>query len=203
MSIGHDLTVHRTTAELSAALEWIRRSPGDDGHLELIVRRPLRHGRPAYGEREMLQEGMLTIAEGLVGDSWSRRRSRSTGRPPDPDKQITLINARLASTVAGDDSRRPLAGDQLFVDLDLSIDNLPPGSRVSIGEAQLEMTDPPHTGCAYFVERFGMEAMRFVNSPVGRQLRLRGAHARVVVPGRIAVGDRVAKVLQRAPAGVG
>jgi MOSC domain-containing protein YiiM len=195
--------VHRTAAELSAALEWIRQSPADGGYLELIVRRPLREARPAYGERQVIQEGMLSPDEGLEGDSWRRRRSRSTGLPPDPDKQITLINARLASTVAGDDDRRQLPGDQLVVDVDLSVANLPAGSRITVGDAELEMTAPPHTGCALFVERFGVEAMRFVNSPLGRQLRLRGAHARVVVPGRVAVGDRITKVIQQVPAAVG
>ena len=194
--------MHRTAAELAAALDWIRQSPGDEGCLELIVRRPLRDGRPVYAQREVVPDGMLTSGEGLVGDSWCRRPSRSTGRPPDPDKQVTLINARLASTVAGDD-RRHLAGDQLVVDIDLSVANLPAGSRIAVGEAELEMTTPPHTGCALFVARFGQEAMRFVNSPLGRSLRLRGAHARVVTPGRIAVGDRVSKVPQPAAAPVG
>ena len=179
-----------TTEQLEAALDWIRRAPKDRGHLALIVR------RPAVDVRESPQQGQLSLTEGLVGDSWQHRSSKSTpdGRP-DPERQLTLINDRLASLVARDPERRQLAGDQLYVDFDLSIENTPPGTRLSIGSAVVEVTEPPHLGCSKFVARFGKEAMQFVNSATGRALRLRGANAKVVAAGTIRLGDVVAKEL--------
>lgn len=180
---------HRSIEELAAGLDGIRHSPSDGGTLQLIVR------RPGVGERETLHEGLLDEARGLVGDDWSRRRGRTPDGTPDPAAQLTLINARLAGLVAGEDrSRWALAGDQLFVDLDLSTTNLPAGSRLAVGEAELEVTSKPHTGCAKFAQRFGNDALKFVNEPVGRELRLRGLYARVVRPGTIRVGELVRKL---------
>jgi hypothetical protein len=180
---------HRTTAELEAALVEVRQAPADDGTVDLIV------GRPATGEREVLDEGVLDLAEGLVGDNWRERGSRHTpDGAAEPDRQLNVINARLSRLVAVDPERRALAGDQLHLDLDLSIANLPPGTRLALGSAVIEVTEPPHLGCAKFVERFGREAMRFVNSPLGRELRLRGMNAKVVVAGTVRPGDTVAKV---------
>jgi len=183
-----DLT-HLEMTELEAGLEEIRRSPGDGGVLELIVRRP----RP--DEREVLEEAELDLSEGLVGDSWKERRSsRTPDGSPHPDMQLNVMNARAIALFARDRGRWALAGDQLYVDLDLSDENLPPGTRLSIGSAVIEVTPQPHTGCKKFVLRFGPDVMKFVNSPVGRQLRLRGLNARVVRPGRVRVGDAVRKV---------
>ncbi|HEX6166751.1 MAG TPA: hypothetical protein VFZ30_08190 [Acidimicrobiales bacterium] len=180
---------HRATAELEAALVEVRQAPADDGTVDLIV------GRPATGEREVLDEGVLDLAEGLVGDNWRERGSRHTpDGAAEPDRQLNVINARLSRLVAVDPERRALAGDQLHLDLDLSIANLPPGTRLALGSAVIEVTEPPHLGCAKFVERFGREAMRFVNSPLGRELRLRGMNAKVVVAGTVRPGDTVAKV---------
>jgi hypothetical protein len=180
---------HRTTAELEAALVEVRQAPADDGTVDLIV------GRPATGEREVLDEGVLDLAEGLVGDNWRERGSRHTpDGAAEPDRQLNVINARLSRLVAVDPERRALAGDQLHLDLDLSIANLPPGTRLALGSAVIEVTEPPHLGCAKFVERFGREAMRFVNSPLGRELRLRGMNAKVVVAGTVRPGDTVTKV---------
>jgi hypothetical protein len=173
---------HLTTAELEAGLDEIRRAPKDGGLLELIARRPL------TGERELLDEGRLDLAEGLVGDRWS---SRSDGRSPNPGTQLTLMSSRAAALVARARERWALAGDQLYVDLDVSEENLPPGTRLQIGSAVVEITPLPHTGCKKFVERFGMDAMLFVNSPLGRSLRLRGVNTKVVEPGTIRVGDRI------------
>ena len=98
--------------------------------------------------------------------------------------QLNIINARVARLVAGDDpADRALAGDQLHVDLDLSPENLPAGTRLAIGGAVIEVTDQPHTGCAKFAARFGAEALRFVNIGGGKQLRLRGINAKVVAAG--------------------
>jgi hypothetical protein len=181
---------HLSTAELEAGLEHVRSSPRDEGRVELIVR------RPAVDEREVLAEGVLDATEGLVGDTWSVRGSSST---PDglahPLAQLNMMNARAASLVAaGDADRRPLAGDQLYVDLDLSYENVPPGTRLAIGSAVIEVTEKPHRGCAKFAARFGKDALRFVNSPVGRELNLRGVNARVVRPGIVRPGDVVRKL---------
>jgi len=183
------LAPHLTLAELEAALDHLRAAPADLGTLELIVR------RPELGAREVLDEGVLDPEHGLVGDGWSRRPDRlSPDGGPDPLRQLTLMGFRVAALVAADPGRIPLAGDQLYVDLDLSEANLPPGTRLAMGEAVLEMTALPHTGCAKFVSRFGVDAQRFVNSPTGRALRLRGANARVVVPGAVHPGDAVRKL---------
>jgi MOSC domain-containing protein YiiM len=179
---------HRTTAELEAGLVQVRRSPADGGRLELVVR------RPAVGQREELDEGQLDLHEGLVGDTWSVRPSRRTDDGgPHAEMQLNVMNSRMAALVAGDPARRGLAGDQLYVDLDISEENLPAGMRLVIGSAVIEVTTRPHLGCDKFVARFGMEAMRLVNSPAGRALRLRGLNARVVQPGTIRPGDTVRK----------
>lgn len=179
---------HPTTAALEAGLEQVRRSPADGGRVELIVR------RPAEDAREVLEEGRLTLTHGLVGDTWrARAGGLPAGRSPDPNLQVTVMNARLAALVAGRADRRQLAGDQLYVDLDLSGANLPPGSRLAVGSAVIEVSGKPHRGCKKFSERFGLDALRFVNSEIGRELRLRGLNARVVVAGTVRVGDAVRK----------
>ncbi len=180
---------HRTAEELHAALDDIRRSPAAAGTVELIVR------RPAEDDREVLAEAMLDLDQGLVGDAW---RARGSSRNPDGsanlDAQLTLMNVRAARAIAGSDERRALAGDQLFVDLDLSIDNLPAGSRLAVGDAVIEVTAEPHTGCAKFSARFGSEALKFVNKSPGRELRLRGVNTRVVTSGAVRPGDAISKL---------
>ena len=176
------------SARLEAGLEHIRRSPSEMGTLELIVR------RPDIGEREVLEQGELDLTVGLVGDSWIKRGSRRTeDGSSHPDMQLNVINSRLVGLIAEDRDRRALAGDQLYVDFDLSEHNLPPGTQLSIGSATIEVTDQPHTGCAKFSQRFGLEALRLVNSPAGRELRLRGLNAKVITPGKIRRGDTVSK----------
>jgi MOSC domain-containing protein YiiM len=178
-----------TSETLEAGLADVRRSPRETGTLELIVR------RPAEGERETLETGELSLESGLVGDTWNIRGSRrSADGGPHPDRQLNLMNARAAALVAGTPERRALAGDQLYVDLDLTEANLPAGTRLALGTAVIEVTDQPHTGCAQFRQRFGPDASRFVNSDAGRELRLRGINARVVVAGTITRGDTVTKV---------
>jgi hypothetical protein len=160
---------HLTMDALAAGLERIRQSPKDEGPLELIVRR-LR-----AGEREVLVEGELDPVAGLVGDTWrTRGSSRTPDGSPHPDMQLNIMNSRVIALVARNKDRWQLAGDQLFVDMDLSTDNVPPGTRLALGSAIIEITAQPHTGCNRFVARFGPDAGRFVNSPVGRQLQLRG-----------------------------
>ena len=180
---------HLTKAELEAGLDEIRRAPKDEGVLQLIVR------RPQIEEREILQEAELHLVDGLLGDSWIRRgSSRTADGSPHPDMQINVMGARAAALVAQAKERWHLAGDQLYLDMDLSSANLPPGTQLAIGSAVIQVTPPPHTGCHKFVARFGIEAMRFVNSAVGRELNLRGINARVVQPGLIRVGDVARKL---------
>lgn len=175
---------HLTLRELEDGLDEIRQSPRDAGVLELIVR------RPAVGAREVLPVADLDVHAGLVGDTWGQRASsRTSDGSPHPDMQLNLINARAIALIAGTRERWPLAGDQLYLDLDLASENLPAGTRLALGTAVIEVTPQPHTGCRKFVQRFGAEAMKFVNSPVGRRYNLRGINAKVVQPGTIAVGD--------------
>ncbi|WP_419924571.1 MOSC domain-containing protein [Candidatus Poriferisocius sp.] len=179
---------HRTPEELEAALDHIRQAPVHHGTLELIVR------RPAVNEREVLESGLLTLEEGLEGDSWNQRGSSKTSDGgPLVDAQINIMNARAAAAVAGPIERWALAGDQIYIDLDISLENLPAGTRLAIGEAVIEVTAEPHTGCGKFSARFGLDALRFVNSPTGRALNLRGINARVVRPGPIRQGDSVTR----------
>ena len=174
---------------LEESLDHIRAAPADGGTLELITR------RPAVDEREVVTEARLDTSTGLEGDTWSARgSSRTADGGPNPDSQLTLMNARAATAIAGERERWPLAGDQLYVDLDLSITNLPPGSRVQIGSAVIEFSETPHTGCAKFQARYGNDSLRFVNSQVGRELRMRGANCRVVVSGVVRVGDTIRKL---------
>ena len=180
---------HLTFEELEAGLDAIRRSPADEGRLELIVR------RPRIDARETLEEAALDLVEGLVGDTWrTRGSSRTADGSSHPDMQLNIMNARAIALVAQDKARWQLAGDQLFIDMDLSAENLPAGARLALGSAVIEVTDQPHNGCKKFVARFGLDAMKFVNSEVGKQLHLRGINARVVQAGTIRVGD-IAKKL--------
>jgi len=184
------LVTRLTSAQLEDGLDVIRQSPRDQGELQLIVR------RPRVGEREIVEEGQLDLVDGLVGDSWKYRASSRSAdkKSPHPDLQLTVMNTRAVALIAQDAARWALAGDQLFVDLDLSGEHLPAGTRLGIGMAVIEVTALPHTGCGKFVERFGLDAMRFVNSPVGRALNLRGINARVVQAGTIRRGDIVRKL---------
>lgn len=183
-----DPVLHLSAAELEAGLGEILRSPADEGTLELIVR------RPAVDEREVLDEAQLDPAEGLVGDSWrTRAGSQTEDGALHPETQLNVMNARAIGLIAVALDRWALAGDQLYIDLDLSDVNLPAGTRLVIGEAVIEVTAVPHRGCQKFSQRFGVDALRFVNSPIGRQLHLRGINAKVVLPGTIRRGDVVRK----------
>jgi len=182
---------HRTVDELTALLPTLDAAPKDEGTLRLLVR------RPAPGERDVLEEGELYLDLGLVGDSWIKRGSKRTeDGSPHPDMQLNLMNHALIAFLAQDPEREPLAGDQMYLDLDLSHENLPAGSTLTFADpatrgAAIVVTEQPHTGCAKFIGRFGKEAMAFVNGPEGKPRRLRGLCARVVVPGRIRPGDPV------------
>jgi MOSC domain len=174
--------------DLDQQLPIIQAAPRDTGVLELIVT------RPAEDERVLLTEGVLDPAAGLVGDRWVHHRSRSTpDGSPDPSVQLTLISTRVLAAIEPDRTRWPLAGDQLYVDYDLSIEHLPTGARVAIGDTEVEVSAPPHTGCSKFSARFGSDALRWINNPTGRALRMRGVNCRIIRGGTVRVGDSVAK----------
>lgn len=179
---------HLTTADMEAALDHIRASPAE-GTVELIVQ------RPAVDERVVLETAELNCEEGLAGDTWNQRGSKRTeDGSSHPDMQLNIMNARILALIAQSPERMPLAGDQLIVDMDLSDANLPHWTKLAIGDAVIEVTDQPHTGCAKFSQRFGVDAHRFVNSEVGKELHLRGINARVVTPGAIRQGDVIRKL---------
>ena len=179
---------HKTREQLEAGLASVVAAPADHGSVRLIVR------RPGVGVREVVPEGRLDPVHGLVGDDWENRPGHNGG--PERYAQVTLMNARYIDLIA--DSPEPeqwaMAGDQLYVDMDISQQNLPAGTRLSIGSATIEISEEPHTGCAKFTRRFGRDAARFVNSPDGRQLNLRGINARVVTAGAIRRGDVIRKL---------
>ncbi len=182
--------VHVSRDLLDAAVESIRQSPAVEGRIELIVR------RPAIGDREVVDQAMLTVADGLLGDNW---RDRWSGAEKElqrhKDMQINLMNSRAIDVIAGgDQSLWPLAGDQLFVDFDLSIANLPAGTKIRVGEAILQVTAEPHLGCSKFKQRFGKDAVMFVNSEEAKLLNLRGINARVISPGLVTHGGVISKL---------
>jgi hypothetical protein len=190
------LRTHRTLPQLSGLLPELDAAPRDVGTLRAVVR------RPAPGAREVLDVGHLDVTEGLVGDTWVERGSRRTpDGSPHPDMQLNLMNHRLVEFLAQDPEREQLAGDQMFVDLDLSHDNLPAWSELHIGGpagAVIVVTDQPHNGCGKFIARFGKEALAFVNGPEGKPRRLRGLCAKVVRPGAVRPGDEVRVVRPQA-----
>jgi MOSC domain-containing protein YiiM len=182
-------TYHVTISKLEEGMEHIRQSPQETGTLKMIVR------RPRVDEREPVQEAEVTLEEGLVGDTWKVRGSRhNRDGSAHLEAQITIMNARAAALVAGTEDRWALAGDQLYVDFDLSDDNIPPGTQLAIGSAIVEVSAVPHTGCQKFSARFGVDALKFVNSPEGKRFHLRGINTRVVRSGTVRVGDVITKV---------
>src|SRR5512140_2935118 len=190
-------TRHRVSATLrsmdehpvtrfDAQLDLVHGAPIDEGLLELIVR------RPAVDEREVLEYAELDLEGGLKGDRWATRDKEKT--PAYLASQLTVIGTRLLAAIEPDRTRWPVAGDQLYVDLDLCEPHLPAGSRLAIGTAVIEVSEEPHTGCAKFSARFGSEALRWINSPLGRAHRLRGLNARVVQAGTIHQGDVIGRL---------
>jgi MOSC domain-containing protein YiiM len=167
------------------ALAAIQAAPADHGRLQLIVR------RPAENEREIVEEALLDRENGLVGDRWAQRHA---GNPVYLDAQLTIISTRLLAAIEPDRDRWPIVGDQLYVDFDLREETLPAGSRVAIGSAVIEISEAPHTGCAKFSARFGSDALRWINSSIGRAHRLRGLNARVVQTGTVRIGDAIRRL---------
>jgi MOSC domain-containing protein YiiM len=166
-------------------LDDVRAAPSGEGRVELIVR------RPADDVREILDEARLDPGAGLVGDRWATHHHHE---PVYLAAELTVINTRVLAAIEPDRARWPLAGDQLYVDLDLSETNLPAGARLSVGSAVIEISETPHTGCAKFSARFGSDALRWINSPVGRANRMRGLNAWIVQGGTVKPGDTIRKV---------
>lgn len=183
------MAAHLTRAELEAGLPDIKASPADNGIVRAIV------VRPESGKRIELDSCEVSRTGGVHGDNWALGCWKETedGRPH-PDVQIAIMNARAIELLAAGRSNWAPAGDNLFIDLDLSTANLPAGQRLALGSAIIEVTAEPHTGCQNFVNRYGREATVFVNTGEGRQLRLRGIYARVVQGGRVSVGDLARKI---------
>ena len=181
--------IHLTETEILDGLTEVRKSPQDNGSLSAIVI------RPASNERLSLQHCRLSPEGGTEGDAWARGCWMTLpDGSPHPDVQICIMNSRMIDLVAGDRDRWELAGDNLFVDLDLSRTNLQAGQLLSIGECVIEITEQSHNGCARFCQRFGAPALKVVNSPTGKKLRLRGIYAKVIKAGDVRVGDLITKV---------
>jgi hypothetical protein len=185
---AEQIRYHRPLPDIESAAARLGQSPTDNGIVEMIVCRPARY------ERRVLSQGVLDPTHGLRGDSWATRSARTPDGRPDPLRQITVMNSRALASIAGDRERWQLAGDQLIVDLDLSIDNLPAGTRLQIGETVGVVTEPPHAGCAKFAGRFGADALGWANGGAGRQQRRRGMHLRVLISGTVRQGDAISKL---------
>ena len=180
---------HLSPEEIDAGVENIKQAPSDNGALQMIVRRPWADGR------EVVTEAKLDTTNGLEGDNWKKRGSSHTpDHSADLEAQITLMSSRVIDLLTSEKELWQLAGDQLFVDLDLGIENLPPHSQIQIGSAILEISAKPHTGCKKFSGRFGVDALAFISTPLGKSLRMRGVNAKVIQAGEIHVGDVVKKL---------
>ena len=181
--------MHRTTEQLEQHLDHIRAAPADGGIVEMVVR------RPAEDSREAVDSAELDSELGMVGDNWlERAKGYASDGPVQKYAQLTLMNSRVTHAVAVERDRWPLAGDQIYVDLDLSIENLPAGTRLQVGSAVVEISEAPHTGCDKFAGRFGAPALRFVNVGEGRERRLRGVNTEIIESGTVSVGDTVKKI---------
>jgi len=177
-------------AQLNLGLDHIQNSPNDDGVLEMIVI------RPGENERVVLDKSLVSSKLGVHGDNWAIKCWKTLpDGSPHPEVQIAITNSRSIGLLAQDKARWSLAGDNLYVDFNLSDENLRAGQRLAIGTAILEITTHAHNGCKKFNARFGADAVKFVNSPIGKKLHLRGIYAKVVQDGVIQVGDRIRKVI--------
>jgi MOSC domain-containing protein YiiM len=180
---------HLSGEQLNLGLDFILQSPSDQGELKMIVI------RPSTDLRQSLQQCELSPERGVHGDNWADGcwLSLPDGRPH-PDVQVAIMNSRAIELIAQEPERWELAGDNLLIDLDLSDENLPTGQRLAVGTVVLEITAQAHNGCKKFAERFGKDAVRFVNSKEGKRRHLRGIYAKVVQAGVVHVGDQVTKV---------
>ncbi len=183
------MEIQFTLEHLQTQLNHIQESPKDTGSVLLIVR------RPATEERELISQGRLIPASGLEGDNWRERGSTSM---PDgsanPEAEITLMNTRVIQALTQDETRWALAGDQFFVDFDLSEENIPAGTRLALGSAIVEVSPLPHNGCKKFSARFGIDALKFISMAENKPLRMRGINAKIIQAGEVKQGDLIRKV---------
>ena len=183
------MEIQFTLEHLQTQLNHIQESPKDTGSVLLIVR------RPATEERELISQGRLIPASGLEGDNWRERGSTSM---PDgsanPEAEITLMNTRVIQALTQDETRWALAGDQFFVDFDLSEENIPAGTRLALGSAIVEVSPLPHNGCKKFSERFGVDALKFISMAENKPMRMRGINAKIIQAGDVKQGDLIRKV---------
>ena len=180
--------VHVTREELDGRLDQLRALDTAQGTLELIV------VRPSEGARETPPSAVLSFDDGLVGDRWRASAHIHEDGRVSRENQLTLMSTRMLELIA-EPERWPLSGDNLLVDMGLDMDGLPIGSRLAIGgEVVVQISEIPHTGCAKFSARFGSDALKFINSPEGRALRLRGVNAHVVQPGTVSTGDAIRRI---------
>jgi len=188
-AILEGINQYKALVELELCLPDILASPKSAGRVAMIV------CRPRADDRKMIDSCELTICDGLLGDNWKQRGQwRAPDKPANIDTQLTLMNVRAITAIAADQAQWPLAGDQFFVDLDLSRKNLPPGTTIKIGTAEIEITAEPHLGCRKFSDRFGRDAVMFVNSDQGKRINLRGINAKVVKEGTVSIGDSISKL---------
>jgi MOSC domain-containing protein YiiM len=184
--VSTDLHVSRES--LDPHLPALQALGTETGSLEHII------VRPTEGERELPETAELTIEDGLVGDRWRATAHVHADETVSRENQLTIASTRLLELIA-EPERWPLSGDNLLVDMGLDMESLPVGSRLGIGDTVVvQISEVPHTGCAKFSARFGSDALKFVNSPEGRRLRLRGVNAHVIVPGPVSTGDAVRRI---------
>ncbi|WP_316650373.1 MOSC domain-containing protein [Ovoidimarina sediminis] len=180
---------HRTMAELKEAMPHILDAPKEEGRVDMII------SRPDHGERTLPQRVRVTAEFGVEGDHWSRGCwMTADDGTPHPEVQICMMMSRVIEAIAGAPENWPPAGDNLFLEMDLTPASMPPGTRFSIGSAEFIVTPVPHNGCESFIERYGRDACVFVNTGEGKAHRLRGIYARVTRDGEIAVGDTVRRL---------
>ncbi|MEM7334639.1 MAG: MOSC domain-containing protein [Chloroflexota bacterium] len=175
--------------QLNEGIPVILESPKNNGRIDLITI------RPATNERVLKDEVEISIENGVEGDNWKTRGSNSMpDKSSNPEAKITIMNSRVIKHITQSDSGWEWAGDQFFVEMDLSEENLPAGQQLQLGTAVLEVSAVPHTGCAKFVARFGKDAHKFVNNQYGRSQRFRGVNLKVIKGGTVKVGDTAQKI---------
>lgn len=179
-----DASRHLGRAALEAGIAALR-APADRGTVDLLV------ARGPAGERRLAPEAWLTIGGGMPGDRWVSQTKYG------PDYQLATTRSDLARLFANGQPLE-LHGDNLYLTLDLSRDNLPEGTLIRAGEALLVVTAAAHDGCKKWVQRFGLGPMQLNLDPAYRAQRLRGLYLRVLEEGRVRVGD-AAVVVRRGP----
>ncbi len=176
-------------SDIDRRMDWVLNAPRDKGRVKLIV------VRPQTNQRTMLEQVLFSREAGVTGDNWQQHcwKKCDDGKA-DPSVQVAIMNARMIEVLAGHKNNWPLAGDQLFVDFDLGINNLSPGDQLQVGGAVLEITAEPHRGCGKFKKRFGETALQYVNSAQGDAHRLRGIYATIISNGDVSIGDTICKI---------